>query len=101
MGWFVNYEIKFIGWKDDDFDDEEFKKHLNNADICDYNFIFLRNEEDDILNYDQVCIISIYCGAFTCKIAIGEVLNILWNLYKIQMEYRKYGELEYKKFKPT
>lgn len=102
MGWNVNYEIKFIEGDEDNkldyLDYDEVKSNLIGSDISDCDYIFLTNEEDDSLEYNNVCIVRIYCGAFLGETTIKIFLKVLWNLYKTPMEYRKYGTLDYKKF---
>lgn len=80
MGWHLNYEVEF--GDDVDFDCDDVEEKLKDNDIAhDVEIMLLRDYEK------PRCIVCVYCHTF-----IEEVLDILFELYKTPITYRKYGE---------
>jgi len=81
MGWYINYELELE--EHVDWDDEIVKQKLKDINC---NWLYLRD------NTDPIVILSLYS-----QHDIKDIVNILIELYDVEIRYRIYGKLEWNK----
>jgi len=81
MGWYINYTLELE--EHVDWDDEEVRIALKDINC---NWLYLRD------NVEPIVILSLYS-----QHDIKDIVNILIELYDVEIRYRIYGKLEWNK----